>query len=194
MPALMMPKCAFIHTPKCGGTWALAALRAQGIVLATAFPPAGGGHMPLRHVREITGLPVIASVREPVSWLRSCWRFFRARNWRRSIAGEDFWEPILSMQTDDFEEFVARYLHRRPGYVSEVLRMFADGAEHVCRQEHLADDLCAALDACGQPYLRDVMDRMPRANVSRRFEADLPAGMEAKVREVDSWIVERWYA
>jgi hypothetical protein len=74
------------------------------------------------------------------------------------------------------------------------MRSYAEGADHVCRQEHLLDDLVRALEACGQPHLLDVMAATPHENVSQMFAADCPEDVEAKIREVDAWILETFYA
>lgn len=196
MATLILSDCVFLHVPKTGGTWALSALRRQGIVLATLQDPNGSDHPDLATVRSvIPDKPAIAAVREPVSWLRSFWRFFYRRNWRPSSQGNvPGMEPLLAMAAPTFAEFAQRYLSRRPGYISELMRSYAEGAEHVCRQEHLVDDLLMALVACGQDHLPDVIRATPRENVSQPFAAECPAEVEAKIRESDAWILETFYA
>ena len=198
MSALIMRHCVFLHVPKCGGTWAIEALRNQGIVIATLRDANGADHPNLSTVVQAIDTverPVIATVREPVSWLVSFWRFFYARNWRPSSQGTvASMEPLLSMASPSFSEFAARYLNRRPGYITELFKSYADGADYVCRQEYLAADLAKSLTACGQPFNQEVLTSTPRRNVSSPFNASCSSATMKGIREADKWIIETHYA
>jgi hypothetical protein len=190
MSAAVLERCVVLHVPKCGGTWMLAALRAQGIVRATINAPSGATHPTVAEVRSVTSLPIISTVRDPVEWLRSFWRFFHARAWRDSDPPHPQFGPLLSMQASDFATFAARYLHRRPGYITEMLGTYLDGAGVVCRQVLLAEDLEAALELYDQPHVAGALADYPRLNVSREFDAPCPPEIEYAIRDADSWLVE----
>lgn len=193
MSALILERCVFLHVPKTGGTWAIDALGRQGLVRARITAPDGSTHPTLATLRQVTDLPVIAAVRDPVAWLRSFWRFFLARNWRDAVPPHPGFEPLLVMATPSFPEFAARYLKRRPGYVSELLAQYADGADWVCRQEELLGDLGRGLRRFDQPHLPDVMASTPPANRSRRFDAACAPEIESEIRRADHWILETFY-
>jgi hypothetical protein len=195
--ALVLSKCIFLHVPKTGGTWAATALGNQGIVRATIRTASGEIHPPLSIVRGASSLPVIAAVREPVSWLRSVWRFYHARHWRRhpgSVSAVTAMRPLVEIGADSFAEFALRYLSRRRGYVSEVMESYAGDADAVCRQESLGDDLITALELFDEPHLPEAIRCTPPANESRKFDAECSEETEAAIREADSWVMERWYA
>lgn len=193
MSALILDKCVFLHVPKTGGTWALEALRSQGLPLATVNAPDGATHPTLEQVRSVIDLPAIATVRDPVSWLQSFWRFFYARNWRDAAPPHPAFDPLLAMAADSFSEFAARYLNRRPGYVSELLARYSDGAEHVCRQEELLPDLIKAFERFGQPHLPGKLGDVPWRNASRPFDASCSEEIEIAIREADEWILKEFY-
>ena len=193
MSALILERCVFLHVPKTGGTWAAEALGRQGLVRARITAPDGSTHPTLATVRQVTDLPVMATVRDPVAWLRSFWRFFLARNWRQAVPPHEIFDPLLAMATPSFAEFAARYLKRRPGYVSELLAQYADGADWVCRQEELLGDLVRGLRQLGQPHLPGVMERTPEQNCSRRFDASCSEEIESEIRRADHWILETFY-
>jgi hypothetical protein len=197
MSALVLSKCIFLHVPKTGGTWAATALGNQGIVRATIRTADGEIHPPLSVVRGASILPVIAAVREPVAWLRSVWRFYHARGWRRhpgSVSAVSAMRPLVEIGADSFAEYALLYLSRRKGYISEVMESYVAGADAVCRQESLSDDLLAALELFDEPHLPDLIRQTPPANESRKFAAECSEETEAAIREADSWVMERWYA
>jgi hypothetical protein len=188
MSAAVLSKCVVLHVPKCGGTWMLAALRAQGIVRATINAPSGATHPTVAEVQAVTDLPIISTVRDPVEWLRSFWRFFHARDWREADPPHPQFRPLLAMAADDFATFAARYLHRRPGYITELLRTYVEGASVVCPQEDLAASLEDTLTVFEEPHVAGVMLDYPRQNVSRRFEAPCSEEMAVAIRDADSWL------
>lgn len=194
MAALVLDHCIFLHVPKTGGTWVTSALREQGLVRATIFTAEGADHPTAATIAAVTSLPIIAAVREPVSWLQSYWRFFHARAWQTSSrAPIPCLDALLDLAAPDFQTFAARYLSRRPGSVTELLRSYVDGAAHVCRQESLLTDLQGALDACKQPYNAEMLRRRPPENVSRPFDVTCLPETAAEIREVDRWVIDQFY-
>lgn len=193
MSALLLDRCVFLHVPKTGGTWATEALRTQGLVRATINAADGSTHPNLETVRFVTDRPVIASVREPIGWLRSFWRFFYARAWRDSEPRHLAFEPLIALRSDTFSEFAARYLNRCPGYVSEFLRQYAEGADWVCRQEQLLPDVLEGFKRFDQPCLPTVMEATPWRNASRPFDTSCSEELIAEIRKADRWIIEEFY-
>lgn len=197
MSALVLDKCIFLHAPKTGGTWALEVLRAQDLPVATLLAPDGSTHPTVAQVQAVgLHLPIISTVREPVDWLRSFWRFFYARAWRQPAVPMPGFEPLLELAAPTFAQFAARYLQRRPGYVTELQRRYLDGADWVCYQEGLSRGLVAALEHYKQPHNLASFseDRRPRVNVSRTFAADCPHSVIADLQSADAWILEYFYA
>ncbi len=194
MAALVLDHCVFLHVPKTGGTWVTSALREQGLVRATIHTADGADHPTAATVAAVTSLPIIASVREPVSWLQSYWCFFHVRAWRPSQRGPiPCLDTLMDLTAPDFQTFAARYLSRRPGYVTELLRSYVDGAAHVCRQERLLQDLRDALSQCEQPINAEMLMRRPPENVSRPFDVTCLPETAAQIREADRWVIDQFY-
>lgn len=196
MAALVLDKCIFLHAPKTGGTWAMEVLRAQDLPVATLLAPDGSTHPTVAQVQAVgLDLPIISAVRAPVGWLRSFWRFFYARAWRQPAVPVPGFTPLLELAAPTFAQFAARYLQRRPGYVTELQRQYLAGAEYVCRQESLVSDLMAALLWCGQSYTPASFDlrQHPRVNVSQTFLAECPDSLLDELAAADAWILARYY-
>ena len=195
MAALVLDHCIFLHVPKTGGTWVTSALREQGLVRATIFTPQGADHPTIEMVQAASSLPIISAVREPVGWLQSYWRFFHARAWQTSSrAPIPCLDALMDLAAPDFQTFATRYLSRRLGDVTTLLRAYTEGAAYVCRQESLLTDLEAAFDGCAQPYLHEVFTRRPPENVSRLFDITCLPETAAQIREVDCWVIDTFYA
>ena len=194
MAALVLDHAIFLHVPKTGGTWVTSALREQGLVRATIFSAEGADHPTIETVRYASPLRIISTVREPVGWLQSYWRFFHARAWRTSSrAPIPCLDTLMDLAAPDFQTFAARYVTRRPGHITSLLQAYTEGAAHVCRQESLLTDLEAAFDACAQPYLHEVFARRPHENVSRSFDITCSEETTRAIREVDRWVLEQFY-
>lgn len=194
MPALVCDRCVVLHTPKTGGVWLMDAVRRHAVVRAEISAPGGWGHPTLAEVRVLTDRPAIAAVRRPSAWLRSFWGFMLPRNWDGSKLGPPpILAPLLQLGADDLHEFARRYLAQCPGYITTVLRAYVDGAEHVCRQEQLSADICAAFAACGEPLADPTaFCQLPRQNVMVPTE-DLTAAEVRAIDAADRWVLDRYY-
>ena len=194
MAALVLDHCVFLHVPKTGGTWVTSALREQGLVRATIFTAEGADHPTAATVEHASSLPIIAAVRDPVSWLQSYWRFFQARAWQTSSrAPIPCLDTLMDLAAPDFQTFATRYLSRRSGYVSELLRVRVERAAHVCRQERLFQDLRDGLSRCEQPINLEMLQRHPHANVSRSFDVTCLPETAQQIRDAERWVIEHYY-
>ncbi len=197
MAALVLNHCIFLHAPKTGGTWAVEVLRRQDLPVASVLAPDGSTHPTVAQLRALgLSLPIISTVRHPVGWLQSFWRFFYARAWRQPAIPVPGFAPLLALSAPTFAQFAARYLDRCPGYVTELQRQYLDEADWICHQETLAVDLQDALVRYQQPYnpTSFTEEVHPRVNVSRPFPVACPDAVLASLRDVDTWVIDHFYA
>lgn len=201
--AFLLPKSVFIHVPKTGGQWVIAALensgvpvRLLGVVHSSAdelvVEPEGAG-------RAFS----FAFVRHPLSWYQSMWAHQTDDAWESIDAAEwftprwlGFWAEFTAhCASFDFNEFVRKCVNHYPGgLVSTLYRSYTEGCTFVGRQERLADDLVQALECAGESFdplkllatptrnVRGARAHRSAQNVYTRELVDL-------VMETESWAV-----
>lgn len=111
-------------------------------------------------------------VRHPLTWYESYFRYFAGLGW--PVEGipnrAAYWHPnafIHDCKTNDFNEFVDRVLHRRPGFVSELFARYTNlGISFIGKTEKLQDHLVAALRIAGESFDEAAVRSAPRVNES----------------------------
>ena len=111
-------------------------------------------------------------VRHPLSWYESYFRYFAGLGWPlEGIPNRAaYWHPnafIHDCKADDFNEFMERVLHRRPGFASELFARYTNlGISFIGKTEHLVDHLVAALRLAGETFDEGLLRSTPRVNES----------------------------
>jgi hypothetical protein len=147
---LILQRSRFLHVPKTGGTWMKQALLA-GCTVVEDFRLRGSDHTRLGETPRADRFTV-AFVRHPLTWWQSFWRFHNGPA-RRYIVSHKVCSRCWS---DDFDEFVTRLLDQFPGEYGRIVEYYLGpigaGMQFIGRQEHLVDDLVAALRIAGEPH------------------------------------------
>ena len=96
---------------------------------------------------------------------------------------------------EDFNVFIDNVIREYPnGYYSNIAREFLDGADYVGKQENLADDLRRFLDDIGEEYDARLIDLTPVNESSEKVQCEYTPEQEAKILEIESYLIERYYA
>jgi len=191
MALLVTPRMRFLHMPKTGGRWAMAAMLAAGV---PAVRPEGvPGHANLDEARDYADRFTFAFVRHPLDFWRSYWAF-RMR---------DGWDPKSNIDqqaaSPDFETFVNRVIERFPGAAGAVYETYVgplgNEIDFIGRFDHLADDLVAALRLAGEEFDEPALRACPPVNASDY--ALLPASYRPdtaeRLADCERAAIERFY-
>jgi hypothetical protein len=183
----------FAHVPKTGGVFV-----EQFLVEYLGGERVGGRHDTFRRV----GLPRAPRVRafvmrEPLGWYRSYWGFQRQMSRRDSVwpiwDGGSGSHPTAELDrtcgSRHFEQFVLNALRQFPnGFVRSMYCNFLNGATHVLRTSHLAEDLESLLRVVDfdRPSLVRTRERVNETPAHWKDQAVLSAPTEQQVAEVDN--------
>jgi hypothetical protein len=125
-------KAVFIHYPKTGGTFVRTILNQHTNINNIGYGSADSfDHTPISELPdEYKHCKLIITVREPLSWYESAWKFLK--DWIRG-SGKFHPEspnplaPLQPLWTGDFVGFVSTVLRRLPGYYSKSFEAFVEG-------------------------------------------------------------------
>jgi len=166
MATLLKCGALFLHIPKAGGNWVSDVLEEQGLVFANV----GGCHatreqlVPFeqflrasaKYDRPNRPLFTFCFVRNPRTWYESWYQHMNRKGWVNWADEAGHWYPGVRLDgfgPDGFDEFVARVLDQRPGFVTDMYGAYLNHGMHfVGRQEHLADDLVTVLRFLNVPF------------------------------------------
>jgi len=157
MTALLLTesKTLYLHPPKTGGTWVGRALGRLHIDTRIPTIPDGVSriHPPLSAFAGEKHHCLFATVRHPVSWLVSWWRYQCRNKWRQYERGK--WHPMRSVAGIagyDFALFAEQWLAEARGFITRMFEWYvgpANGCVEVLRQESLESDLRKTLAGLG---------------------------------------------
>lgn len=142
-----------------------------------------------------------AFIRHPLTWYESWWKYSTGRphNW-------DQWQwhptyPLQACRRLDFGEFIEHVVDLVPGFLVSLFESYIGPLDNpiidfVGRQERLAEDFAAVLNALGIPYDETVLDELSPQNVSRSiFGAPIwTEKQEASILEAEEKIIRCCYA
>lgn len=171
--AFLLDRSVFVHVPKTGGQWVVAALERAGLVRERLGPV----HTSPDEIEVDPALPRFAFVRHPLAWYRSIWAHRMDEGWSPVDDPDwftprwiDHWASFTSRtRARRFDRFVRRCVEAFPdGYVSDLYETYVEGCARVGRQERLAEDLVEILDAFGEPVDPDRLRAVSPVNVRGR--------------------------
>lgn len=195
--ALLLPHSdtLILEIPKCGTNWIRAALTQNRVEWREEAPITEGVgprhnpaecYPPHRHVW--------ASVRHPIGWVESYWRYGHA------LATTE-WKPDKRLPRfaghDTFTDWIATLLRRFNGAVTRILMPFlGESSRPVCdvvlRQEMLALDLFDALSGAGYDVSLRGLNAVRRENQSPWLPCDWNGQREAFIAS-ERRLIERFY-
>jgi hypothetical protein len=194
--AIILTRCAVVHTPKTAGMWLNGALREQGLVRGILHSAGNYPHPSAAEARAaLPDLPLFAFVRHPVTWLRSFWASGiknQCKGVERIRFGPSPWAKLATCEAPTFPEFAARYLERCPGEVGRLFDRYVEGVRFVGRYETLLADLGFAFHSAGEPV--DMAALIAFAPVNTGPQAELPRAMNAAICAAERGVIDRFYA
>ena len=191
---------AFVHIPKCGGTWVKRALRAANI--ATTQPKTrlrcGAKHAALWGVENHIDV-AFTLIRSPQDWLASWFKFQLANGWKQWET--DGWHPQRSIEcckANTFEQFVLNVIDHQPGYVSRMYEHYAPtgACRYLIGATHRASDgLCEFLSRVLPQFTddqREAIKSFPPQNVSKYACTNLSAKASDSLHHIERYAYERF--
>ena len=204
--AFRLPRSLFIHTPKTGGQWVVAALECARVPIT----PVGAVHTTHDEISSDLlndEMPfTFAMIRHPLRWYQSMWAHQTDDEWEPIDAKDWFTPRWLEFWADftrhcasyDFPDFVRRCLDHYPrGLVSALYDSYTSRCDFVGKQEHLADDLIMALKRAGETFdevrLRNAPQRNVRGGRPHRAKASqYTRGLAEAVADREREVIERF--
>lgn len=178
--AVIMPRSAYIHVPKTGGTWCRAAIKAAGIKHFESGPNVKR-KLSRTHAKFSTAYPTICIrdwrngddrpvkrftfgfVRNPMAWLESRWA--DAIRKYGGVANHDIGNWFKASFSHDFKQYVDNVIRikanapsmamlGRLGYHQDGARWVTDAVkmDFVGRAETLIEDFIKALELAGEKF------------------------------------------
>lgn len=198
MGAALSIGVSFLHVPKTGGSWVARVLENEGLILWWFDEK----HADRKRLMKIESrywqkkLPSFCFVRHPLAWYESWYRYqcqpqFDWLKW--SYKPHHPCAVLDGLGDYDFNRFIANVIKRAPGFVSRMYRSFTDGTTFVGRQEHLADDLSAALlKTSGYKLKKPVM--LQRVNESVKRQIEWNPVLRDRIIELEQDAIDQWYS
>jgi hypothetical protein len=204
--AFLLTKSAFIHIPKTGGQWVVAALKGAGVPVRRLNVVHTSPDEVADNPEFQTRKEIFAFVRHPLSWYQSIW----------AHRMDDAWQPICSKQwftqrwmnhwvefnkycqSNRFEEFVRKCVSHFPdGFLSSLYETYTKGCTFIGKQENIANDLQTILEKTGEDFNRfelkntnrhNVRANQPRRQFAIKYTKELiDLIMKAEQRAVDKY-------
>jgi hypothetical protein len=190
----------FLHIPKTGGTWIEQASTSAGIeiVSAPALSNVTWRHSLLNQYLNRYEF-VFAFVRHPLTWYESWWKFQTWLNWRDHEP--NVWHPqnvLKPCASNDFDEFIRLCIKHEPAYVTRLYEWYLgpEGAEFVSfigRYEHLADDLVKVYRSLSLEFDEPALRAQAPANVSLVEPPAWDKELKARMLEMETPAIRRFY-
>jgi len=164
MSLIIEGRAAFVHVPKCAGSWVRNVVKNGGLRTREI----GKRHWTATAVRKAhPKLFIFATVRHPREWIRSAWCYGMRKIEAKSGRVGPLWRnrvPFLH----DFEKFVEAYLKICPGYIGEFFEKWTKDADLVLKCESISGHIRSALHKAG-------------LETGKKFEKAVRLTAEAKV-------------
>lgn len=196
-----------MQMPKTGCIWRIHALARAGLGRPLRISLSDGhdarhavlAQIPSKYQDYFT----IGCVRKPDGWLKSWWMMrMEKQNWHSTWPT---WMPDVFFDRDcrsgSFIDFVNCYLDTYPGLISRLVFDYVGQRDSeiafICRQEHLADDLCTGLHAAGVSFDEQALRDQPRRNGAKnrtRRQVHLPDQLRERIHAAEASLINRFYA
>lgn len=180
--AVVLKKSMFIHIPKTGGTWIIAATKRAGLFKYKTKHK----HPSLVEFRcinpkfDLKQIKFFTFVRNPVTWWQSRWSdpFMRRQYlnneqpekmpWIGNIRWLNYESQIQTQeQFEDFNTYIKWMLDRRPGFGGDYFRFMTNVSKlEVGKYEQITQDLVEILYRCGEEFKKSDILETPKANES----------------------------
>ena len=204
--AFLLRNSAFIHTPKTGGQWVVAALANAGVTVdrvgaVHTTPDEVEGALADRRI-------VFTTVRHPLSWYSSMWAHRMDEQWGPINDPEwftprwvEFWAEFTGRcRAESFSEFVEKCVAFYPdGFVSALYDAYTRGCNRIARYERLTEDVFGILVEAGETFDATRLSRTQSRNVrgqSQRWRRRLTVTPEVErmVLDTEREAIRRFYS
>lgn len=198
--AVRLPNSIYIHLMKTGGWSVRDALNRMNLncgEIGRGHDPASLLPLPAKH-KPFT----FVFIRHPLSWYRSYWAYRMQAAWRvhpsQPITGWQTFGAVLDHEcrADDFETWMQNVLAYVPeGFLSRIYRIYTEGVDFVGKVESFQDDFCRALSLAGESFSPELIQSLPRRNVTNtKFteSALLSKALAKKVLATESYVMNKW--
>jgi hypothetical protein len=199
--AVLLPKSIYVHLMKTGGWSVRHAISRMKLHMGEI----GRGHDPasLLPLAARNNRFTFVFIRNPLMWYRSYWAYRMQVNWiivhqKQPITGWQTFGSVLDFECRayQFEIWLRNVLEFVPeGFLSRIYRIYTEGVDYVGRVESLTQDLSQALTLAGENFSPNLLDELPKRNVTNsRFTdvATVPKELAERVMMAESYIVDRW--
>lgn len=181
----------FLHIPKTGGNWIIAAVRKLGLELVES--PGSETYLDAAHVcPEYDRFTV---VRNPLTWYPSYWancQIFGCGGLSCLAISED-----CQRNMDSFPNFMESVLANHPGYLTGLYAQYAAPGVRVLFTESISAGLTQILEDAGVAFDRQTLNELPPENrcASRpeyRGQAVYPPGIPERVVASEMGLYEQY--
>ena len=145
-------KNLYVHYPKTGGTFVREILKRYCKNQRIESNWYHSSHLILENVDIKDFEFTFATVRNPVEWYQSAWKFLNDFL-KRGKFREDEWNPLMPLEdcyNDDFNKFIENCLNQYPSYYSNSLKLYLgenyNAIDFVLKTETLSFDICKVLE------------------------------------------------
>ena len=183
-----LTKCVFYHNYKTGGDWVKNALGKACTVIKEENVHCNRGHYANDSKQSF------AFVRHPVSVFESVYHYYRERKDLKFLSNYTQWVFPLYVHLP-FDQYVKKMTEEQPGWLSNLTNLFLNGINFVGRQENLQRDLLNILDAIGEPYDREIIEKEPRSNAGsyRKYKRLMTPELKALIEKSEAEMIHIFY-
>lgn len=192
MAILLKNGAVFLHIPKTGGKWVIAALKEIDLIkfnfshnhsdmertvnFHTHFP----WHFIRQTIKHGYYLPKVRKafkfcfVRHPLKYYESYYKFAMQLGWPATMGkmpGKNDWHPnspLYMEKPKNFNEFIRKIIKKHPGYVTELYSSYTSpNIDFIGKTENLVEDLIKVLKLMDVSFDEEIVRNFPPQNVSK---------------------------